>query len=102
VGSERDNCSFAPRMEVAQDGPREGLNKFSRFPRRLEPRSKQAVCGGTKVPPFQYVGLSSDFLALALSQSGHPPIENVLHRLFKFNARLPSEGADLGGVTKEA
>ena len=32
---------------------REGLNKSSRFPQRLKPHSKQAVCGGTKVPPFQ-------------------------------------------------
>jgi hypothetical protein len=32
---------------------KEGLNKSSRFPRWLKPRLKQAVCGGTKVPPFQ-------------------------------------------------
>jgi len=45
-------------------GLREGLNKSSRFPRRLKPRSKQAVCGGTKVPPFQNVGLCRDFLGV--------------------------------------
>ena len=41
---------------------REGLIKSSIFPRRLKPRSKQAVCGGTKVPPFQNVDLCRDFL----------------------------------------
>ena len=34
------------------------------YPQPVKPRSKQAVCGGTKVPPFQNADLCSGFLKL--------------------------------------